>query len=88
MENVDELTSLLKENTVELEQQKQMGDELREELNNRNSRAMELEVDKFFLNGDFHEKCIVPSDNPYQKSHTARSKTGQYFHPIQMLSRP
>jgi dynactin complex subunit len=59
MENVDALTSLLKAKTVELENQKQKGDELREELNNRNSRVMELDADKFFLNGDFHEKCIV-----------------------------
>ena len=59
MENVDALTSLLKAKTVELENQKMKGDELREELNNRNSRVMELEADKFFLNGDFHEKCIV-----------------------------
>ena len=59
MENVDALTSLLKAKTVELENQKMKGDELREELNNRNSRVMELEADNFFLNGDLHEKCIV-----------------------------
>jgi hypothetical protein len=59
MENVDELTWLLKENTVELEKQKQKCDELTEELNNRNSRVMELEANNFFLNGDLHEKCIV-----------------------------
>ncbi len=59
MENVDELTGLLKENMVDLEKQKQKGDELTEELNNRNSRVMELEADKFFLNGDLQEKCIV-----------------------------
>ena len=59
MDDVDELTRLLKEKTVELEKQEQKCDELTEELNNRNSRVMELEADKFFLNGDFHEKCIV-----------------------------
>ena len=59
MDDVDELTRLLNEKIVELEKQEQKCDELREEVNNRNSRVMELEADKFFLNGDLHEKCIV-----------------------------
>ncbi len=42
-----------------LQQKTQKVKELKDELLNRKSRVMELEAEKFFLTGDFHDQSMV-----------------------------
>jgi hypothetical protein len=42
-----------------LQQKKSQLQELRDELSNRKSRVMELEVEKYFLVADLHEQSMV-----------------------------